>query len=55
MYPQCFNGKFRNYEYHIKLEDNAKSVITPVRKIVVALISKLEKELQNMFDHGIIA
>ena len=55
MYPECFSGisKCESYEKHIKLEDNAKQVFHPVRKIALALGSKLEKELQNMFDQGI--
>ena len=56
MYPECFNGtdKFKNYECHIKLEDNAKSAVHPFRKIALALGGELEKKLQNMVDQGII-
>ena len=52
MYPECFGGigRFINFEYHIKLEENARSVVHPA-----ILRGKLEKELQNMVDQGIIA
>ena len=35
MYPACFNGigKFKNNEYHIKLEDDARPFVHPVRNI----------------------
>ena len=56
MYPECLNGigKFKNYEHHMKLKGNTKSVVHPVRKIALALGGNLEKELQNM-DQGMIA
>ena len=52
MYHERFNGigKFKNYEYHIKLDDNAKPVFHPVRKTALALRCKLEKDLQNAVD-----
>ena len=39
MYAEYFYGmgKFKDYEYHITLEDNAKAVIDPPRKIPLAL------------------
>ena len=45
MYPECYNGigKFKNYEYCIKLEENAKPIVHPVRKIAVALRGEIEK------------
>ena len=51
MYPECFNGigKFKDYEYKIKFEDNVKPIVH------LALRSKLKKELQNMIDQDIIA
>ena len=44
MYPECFYaiGKFKDYEYHITLEDNTKPVIHPPSKIPLALQPKLE-------------
>ena len=57
MYPECFNdiGEFKNYEHHFKLEGNAKPVVYLVIKVTLALRDKLEKELQNVVDQGIIA
>ena len=56
MYPECFYGigKFKDYEYHITLEDNAKPVTHPPRKIPLALQSMLDKELDEMVEQGII-
>ena len=56
MYPECFYGidKFKDFEYHITLEDNAKPVIYPPRKIPLALQPKLDKELDEMAEQGII-
>ena len=56
MYPEFFNaiGKFKNYKYYIKLEENAKPFIHPVRKITLTLGGKLEKELPNMVNQGIV-
>ena len=55
MYPECFFGigKFKDYEHHITLEDNAKPVIHPPGKIPLALQPKLDKELDEMLEHGI--
>ena len=56
MYPGCFTGicTFKNYKYHIELNKNAKPVVHPTRKIVLALIPKLDKELDSMLADGII-
>ena len=56
MYPECFYGigKFKDYEYHITLEDNAKPVIHPPRKTPLALQPKLHKEFDEMVEQGII-
>ena len=56
MYPECFYGigEFKDYEYHITLEDNAKPVIQPPRKTPLALQPKLDKELDEMVEQGII-
>ena len=56
MYPGCFYGigKFKDYEYHITLEDNAKPVIHPPWKIPLELQPKLDKELNEMVSQGII-
>ena len=55
MYPECFAGigTFKNYKYHIELDKNAKPVVHPVRKIALALIPKLHKELDSMLADGI--
>ena len=49
MYPECFTGigTFKNYKYHIELDKNAKWVVHPERKIALALIPKLDKELES--------
>ena len=56
MYPEWFYGigKFKAYDYHITLEDNAKPVVHPLRKIALALQPKLDKELDEMVEQGII-
>ena len=56
MYPECFTGigTFKNYKYHIELDKNANPVVHPVRKIVLALIPKLDKEIDSMLADGII-
>ena len=42
MYPECFVGtdKFKDYKYHISIEENAKPVVHPARKIALALQPK---------------
>ena len=39
MYPECFDGigKFKDYTYHISIEENAKPVVNPTRKVSLAL------------------
>ena len=45
----------RNFKkYHIEIKDNVTPVVTPVRKIPLALKPKLEKELKRMVDLDII-
>ena len=43
-----------NYNYYIELDTNAKLVVHPVQKIVLALIPKLDKELDSMLAGGIV-
>ena len=49
IYPEYFTGigTFENYKYHIELDKNAKPVVNSVRKIALALIPKLDKELDS--------
>ena len=56
MYPEYFDGigKFKDYNYHISIEENAKPVIYPIRKVALALQSKLKKELESLVEQGII-
>ena len=56
MYPECFDGigKFKDYKYHISIEGNAKPVVHPARKVVLALQPKLKKELESLVEQGII-
>ena len=56
MYPECFNGigKFKDYKYHISIEENAKPVVHPARKVALALQPKLKKELESLVKQGII-
>ena len=54
-----FSGCFEEIEtlndtHHIEISDNVTSVVTPVRKILLALKPKLEKELNRMVDLDII-
>ena len=54
-----FSGCFEEIEtlndaHHIEISDNVTSVVTPVRKILLALKPKLEKELKRMVDLDII-
>ena len=56
MYPECFTGigTFKSYKCHIELDINAKPVVHPVRKTALALIPKLDKDLDSMLTDGII-
>ena len=56
MYPDCFNGigKFKDYKYHIGIEENAKPVVHPARKVALALQPKLKKELESLVEQDII-
>ena len=56
MYPECFTGigTFKNYKYHTELDKKAMLVVHPVRKIALALIPKLDKELDSMLADRII-
>ena len=51
MHPKCSTGigKFENYGFHIKLEDNVKPVVHPVRKTALALRGKLEKRNSKLW------
>ena len=57
MYLEGFSdiAKVKNCEYHIKLEDNAMSVVHSVRKIAIPLRGRYEKELKNMVGEVTIA
>ena len=54
-YKHCFGpiGKLPGI-HHITLEENAKPVVQPPRRIPVALQTKLKEELNNMVKLGII-
>ena len=56
MYPECFDGigKFKDYKYHISIEENAKPVAHPARKVALALQQKLKQELESLVEQGII-
>ena len=54
-----FSGCFGEIEtfndtHHIDINDNVTSAVTPVRKILLALKPKLEKELKRMTDLDIV-
>ena len=54
-FSDCFGeiGTLKN-THHIEIKDNVTPVVTPVRKIPLALKPKLEKELKRMVDLDII-
>ena len=54
-FSDCFgeNGTLKN-AHHIEIKHNVTPVVTPVRKIPLALKPKLEKELRRMVDLDII-
>ena len=56
IYQECFDGigKFKDYKYHIGIEENAKPVFRPTRKVTLALQSKLKKELESLVEQSII-
>ena len=56
MYLECFTGigTFKNCKYNIELDKTVKPLVHPVRKIALALIPKLDKELDNMLADGIV-
>ena len=56
MYCECCTGigTFKNYKYLIELDKNSKPVVQPVQKIALALIPKLDKELDSMLADGMI-
>ena len=54
-FSDCFgNIGTRKNTHHIENKDNVTPVVTPVRKIPIALKPKLEKELKRMVDLDII-
>ena len=57
MYPEYFTGigKFKDFEYHINVDKNVKTVVHTPWKIALSLQDKLEKELEEMVRQGIIA
>ena len=52
MCPECFNdiGKFKDYKYHISIEENAKPVIHTARKVALVLQPKLKKRLESLVE-----
>ena len=56
MYPKCFDGigTFKDYKYHISIEENAKPVTHPARKVTLALQPKLKKALESLVEQSII-
>ena len=54
-FSDCFGeiGTLKN-THHIEIKDNVTPVVTPVRKMPLALKPKLEKELKRMVDLDII-
>ena len=56
IYHECFIGlcTFKDYRYHVELHKNTTPVVHPVRENALALIPKLDKELDNMHAAGII-
>ena len=54
-FSDCFGeiGTLKN-THHIEIKDNVTPVVTPVRKIPLALKPKLEKELKSIADLDII-
>ena len=54
-FSDCFweIGTSKNI-HHIEIKDNVTPVVTPVRKIPLALKPKLENELEWMVDLNII-
>ena len=54
-FSNCFGeiGTLKN-THHIEIKDNVTPVVTPVRKMPLALKPKLEKELKRMVDLDII-
>ena len=55
-FDDCFSeiGCLLNREYHAELRDDVKQVISPSRKIPIALKDKLNNELRHMEKLGII-
>ena len=54
-FSDCFGeiGTLKN-THHIEIKDNVNPVVTPLRKIHLALKPKLEKKLKRMVDLDII-
>ena len=58
MYPECFNGTagcFEDYMYHITLDPKVPPVVHAPHKIPIELKDKLQAELEEMENQGIIA
>ena len=58
MYPECFNGTvgcFADYTYHITLDPKMPPVVHVPRKVPIELKDKLQAELGEMENQGIIA
>ena len=58
MYPECFNdtvGCFEDYTYYITLDPKVPPVVHAPRKIPIELKDKLQAELEEMENQGIMA
>ena len=56
MYPECFNGigKFKDFEYHITLEDDVQPLKQHARKVALSSQPKIRKELEPLVEKVII-
>jgi len=58
MYPECFTGTvgcFEDYTYHITLDPKVPPVVHAPLKVPIELKDKLQVELDEMENQGIIA
>ena len=55
MYLECFDafGKFKDFEYHITLENNVQLVKHPARKVAPFVQPKLKKDTDSLVEQGI--
>ena len=56
MYTEYFSetGTFKNFKYHIDIDETVKPVIHAPRKYALSLIPKIENVLDNMLENGIL-